>query len=950
MKFSLILILLSTQIFLHAQQNTTSDPLQSNVPSILNKVETENRFAGNMNPDSAASLPFGIVKEIGATRYVIAIDSAKFQTSQAHFSAYMAMEFPGSTEKICFSAQNIAFNPKGVMPGPNTKLVLVSEHRISVGPHVTLVLKPDGFNFVEWDCNGFSAVNLKGYFEFDPGIIYPDPLSSSDSVVRASFQIHVNDIHNFVISTSIAPFCIRGLDDISFTVLDATADFSELNNAPNMVFPPGYNLSNCNGDPLMWTGFYMRQFRVKLPKELSRNGIRPEILASNLVIDNSGVSGLFQANNLFSTNSGSMNGWGFSVTSIGATFTSNQITGGTLSGFVKLPVSETDSIGYSAMIFQNLQTHQTDYSFTISPATNLKAEAFSARLTVYNTSQITISKIDGKLKPIAVLNGKLTLNSGNTNAKGLGFQQLTLASETPLIRGGIFSLTADFPDSNKLGNFKFSINAITFGLLGNQPSLAFNVGVNFMDAGQNSISVAAGFVIITKTNTVTDYAAGSNQTKSKMEFDHIRIDQVNIAFNSGNFHLNGTLLFKDNDPVYGKGFYGQIAMTIEDVMPSPATSSVWFGKVNNYRYFYVDAAVPITVPLGGVSIYRFMGGIYYHMQRNGGPLENQLYTNAFGQGSSYIPDNNVSLGIKAGVTLGTSGNPKPCNGDVALELNFNSNGGINYLQLNGNVYFMASIIERQNKPPSQLPAVASMVMQYDFQNSAFHAVLGAQLHVPSVTGNGTAVIHFDPNLWYVHIGRPQSRININVANIANFNAYLEVGQFIDPMPAPPQEVTSVVNANGLNDQRNENALANAGGFAFGAAFGTGFNGQVGFEHWYVYYNFAAGAGFDIMVLDYGAHAHCVNSTDVVGFQGWYASGQIYAYLQGGVGIHGHVASQDFDFNIVTISAAAILQAKFPNPNWVGGAMGCDYDVLGGVVSGHCDFAFEVGNQCTILPN
>lgn len=934
-----------------AQQDSVADPLQAKVLSICNKVETEDRLAGNMNPDSAASLPFGIVKEIGTTRYIIAIDSAKFQTSHAAFSAYMAMEFPGAQQKICFSAQNIVFNPKGVMPGPNSKLVLVSEHRISLGPHVVMVLKPDGFNYVEWDCNGFSSVNLKGYFEFDPGMIFPDPNSSPDSTVRAAFQIHVNDIHNFVVQTSIAPFCIRGVDDMSFTVLDATADFSELANAPNMAFPAGYNLANCNGDPLMWTGFYMRQFRVKLPPELSKNGNRIEVAASNLLIDNSGVSGLFTANNLFTTKSGSMNGWGFSLNQISASFTSNQLNGGSMAGFVKLPVSEDDSLAYAAMIFQNAQTHQTDYAFSISPAANYKAEVLSSALAIYNTSQITVSKTNGKLKAIAVLNGLLTLNAANAKARGLAFQQFTLASESPLIRAGIFSLTPTHPDSSKLGAFNFSINSIALGLVNNQPAIAFNVGVNFMDPGSVSISASGGFTILTKTNTINDAAAGINQVKQKMEFDRVRVDNITLAFNANAFHLNGTLIFKDNDPVYGKGFYGQITLSIENVLPAPATASVWFGKVNNYRYFYVDAAVPIPVPLGGVTLYRFMGGIYYHMHRDANvSLESQLYTNAFGAASNYVPDNATSLGIKAGVTLGTSGNPKPCNGDVALEMNFNSNGGINYLQLSGNVYFMIGISERQNKQPSQVPAIASMQMQFDFQNSAFHAVLGTQIHVPAITATGTAVIHFDPNLWYIHIGRPQSRILVNVGGIATFNAYLEVGQFIDPMPPPPQEVTDVVSANGLNNLRNTTALANAGGFAFGAGFGTAFNGQVGFENWYIWYNFAAGAGFDIMVLDYGSNAHCANSSAPIGFQGWYASGQIYAYIQGGIGMHGHALGQDFDFTLVTLSAAAILQARVPNPSWVGGAMGCDYDVLGGLISGHCDFAFQVGNQCNILPN
>jgi hypothetical protein len=946
--FSFTFLLFTINLF--SQSDSAINPLQSKVLSICNKVETENRLAGNMNPDSAASLPFGIVKEIGSTRYIIAIDSAKFQTAHANFSAFMAMEFPGSTEKICFSAENISFNPKGVMPGPNTKLVLVSEHRISLGPKVTMVLKPDGFNYVEWDCNGFSSVNLKGYFEFDPGMIYPDPTFSSDTVVRANFQIHTNDIHNFVVQTSISPFCIRGINDLSFTILDATADFSELSNASNMNFPPGYDLSNCNGNPLLWTGFYMRQFRVKLPKELSKNGQRPEILATNLLIDNSGVSGLFQATNLFQCSQGSMNGWGFSINSIGASLTSNHLNGGTISGYLKLPVSETDSVAYSASIFQNLQTHQTDYGFSISPANNIKADVFSATMTLYNTSQITITKSNGKLKPVAILNGMISIGHADAKSKGLAFQQLTIASEAPVLRAGTFSLVPLVPDSNKLGGFNFSFTMIQVGVINNKPAIAFGVGLNFMEPGSLDISVLGGFTIVTKTTTVNDEATG-NSTKQKWEFDNLQVNNIGLTFNSGPFHLNGNIIFKNNDPVYGKGFYGQLAMTIEKVMPAPALSSVWFGKINDYRYFYVDAAVPAIIPLTGCSIYRFMGGIYYHMHRPTTiSLQDQLYTSAFGSASNYVPDNAIGLGIKAGVTLGTSGSPQPCNGDVALEMNFNSNGGINLLQLSGNVFFMVGIAERQNKTPAQIPATASMLMQYDFVNDALHAVLGAQIHMPGLTGNGTALLHFDSNVWYVYIGRPQSRIEVNVAGLGNFSSYFEAGNVIDPMSSPPQNVTSVVNANGLDNQRNQTSLDNGGGFAFGAAFGSGFGGQVGFEHWYVYYNFSAGVGFDIMVLNYGPNAHCANATDKIGINGWYASGQVYAYLQGGVGIHGHVSGQDFDFTIATISAAAILQAKVPNPNWVGGAMGCDYDVLGGVVSGHCDFSFELGNQCSIVNN
>lgn len=937
-----------------AQTDSIIDPLQSYILSLHNKVETEDKLVGNMNPDSVANLPFGIVKEIGATRYIVCIDSAKFGNNSAHMSAYMAMEFPGTQQKICFSAQNIAFNPKGVMPGPNTKLILVSEHRISLGPKVTMVLKPDGFNYVEWDCNGFSAVNLKGYFEFDPGMIYPDPDAfSPDSIVRASFQIHTNDIHNFIVQASMSPFCVRGIEGVSFTAVDATADFSELSNAPNMLFPQGYSLTPYNGDPLMWTGFYMRNFTVKLPKELSKNGQRPMIMATNLIIDHSGVSGLFTATNLFSLNQGSMSGWGFSVSTIGVNLVSNHVNGATMAGYVQLPVSEGDSLAYACVITQNLQTGSLDYVFAMSPANNIEAGVIGGTLTLYNTSQIQVVKQNGKFRPTATLNGKYSLANSNARVKNLAFQNMVLAHDAPLLRSATFSLVPDDHDSSKVAGFHFTINSLQVGLLNNEPAISFNVGVNFSDGNALSIGATAGFKVKTTTATVANPGEGAGATKPKMQFAGVSINSIGLDYQSGPFSLNGLIQFMENDPVYGKGFNGNIQFTIDKVMTAPAQASVWFGRVNGMRYFYVDAAVPITVPCGpNVAIYRFMGGIYYHMSRiSTTPLENQLYQNAFGQASQYFPDANTGLGIKAGVTLGSYPSERPVNGDVALEIAFNSNGGMSFIALTGNVFFMTTINQRMNVSQNNIPVVASMIMQYDFQNDAMHAALGVQMQLPSVTGNGQASLHFEPGLWYVHIGRPQTRINVSVAQIGNFSAYFETGQLIDPMPPPPPQVTSVVNTNGLYDQRDENALNAGGGVAFGASFSAGMEGEFGLgDHFEVYYTVAAGAGFDIMILNYGPNAHCQNSSAIVGFNGWYSTGQIYAYLQGAVGISGEFLNRPFDVTILSLSAAAVLQARLPNPTWVGGSVGCDYDILGGAISGHVDCSFQLGNQCTIQQN
>ncbi|MEO6305933.1 MAG: hypothetical protein ABIP51_22495, partial [Bacteroidia bacterium] len=153
-----------------------SNPDYVQTMATVNHVVSKNNYTSSLTLDSSASLPIGIYKQIGQATYIIAVDSARFLPTGASCSAYMAISLPGMNDSIAFAARNIGINPKGVLAGNvgNSKLLLVSNHRIRVSPKITLVLKNDGNNYVEWNCNGFQAINLKGYFEFSGTMLEPD--------------------------------------------------------------------------------------------------------------------------------------------------------------------------------------------------------------------------------------------------------------------------------------------------------------------------------------------------------------------------------------------------------------------------------------------------------------------------------------------------------------------------------------------------------------------------------------------------------------------------------------------------------------------------------------------------------------------------------------------------------------------------------------------------------
>jgi len=213
----------------------------------------------------------------------------------------------------------------------------------------------------------------------------------------------------------------------------------------------------------------------------------------------------------------------------------------------------------------------------------------------------------------------------------------------------------------------------------------------------------------------------------------------------------------------------------------------------------------------------------------------------------------------------------------------------------------------------------------------------------------TTVLHVGPDSWYINMGTPTNPngLKISIPGIENsslvtIQSYINVGTDIPPMPPLPANVAFMTGAD--NFMTNESLRATGQGLAFGASFNIG-TGDLDFLAFYA--NFQLGAGFDVMLQNYG-DAICAETNEPIGINGWYASGQAYAYVQGDIGIKVKLFGSDKKLKILTIGAAAALQTKLPNPFWARGAVGGYYSVLGGLVKGNCNFQMEIGESCTIL--
>lgn len=448
----------------------------------------------------------------------------------------------------------------------------------------------------------------------------------------------------------------------------------------------------------------------------------------------------------------------------------------------------------------------------------------------------------------------------------------------------------------------------------------------------------------------------------------------------------------ESNVAYGTGFQGMLKAEFEPRLKVEVAAM--YGKISDYSYFFLDAYASfnpgIAVGTSGLAVYGFGGGAYYHMQRSvpvtsltqpyGMPQVPVAPTN-LGRtidGAQYIPTRSVLFGIKARLGLGMV-KQEIFNSDVIFEINFNENGGVNQIGFRGSGRYMTPPDE-PGKPPKDPQVRANVDMLYNLPTQTFHCTMDLFINVNAgtVTGAypakraGRGVIHYDPSEWYIYLGTPQQRIMLNysIGALANMlpktppanpadtsllsidwstigillTGYFDAGTVLPPFPDLPPEVAQALQFGSYNI--GSSSAGNGGtGIMFGAAMAIKVP-ELGF--WKFYAKFEAGAGFDVMMRDYGEDAYCAGSTPPLGINGWYATGQMYAYLIGELGVKVRIFGSTKKIPFIQLTAGAVLQAKLPNPLWARGILGGSYSVLGGLVRGKFRVEFELGKKCDII--
>lgn len=942
--------------------------------ALLEKVLSAQRFLETLDAFSEIQLPVGIVKSGGAADYSILIDRIEFTKEGAMMDVYVSLALPQTGSRMAFHGR-IPLSAQGGIAG-SAKVFLLGDHPVKLNDTALLTVKGTDRSYVEFDCSGFLGINLDGELEFstDLLVVENERGEAGEDRLTVAFSTYTQSLHDILLNISLPPFQVQGLPGFGFHVTKAWLDWSDLSNPPGLVFPADYTSPVIKaGLHDLWQGIYLQELAVKLPPAFVKRNHdnRVSVGVQQMIIDDLGLTGSIYLENVIPD--GDMNGWIYTLDKLSLGLISNRVSGFGLEGKLSIPVVKAKDGNPTRFKYIAHRGAEGNYIFSVKVDDDLRLDLWAADVKLMNGSSVIVAEKQNRLYPSARLSGELTINFPGKGPRprfnSIRFEKMVINSEAPYFQPGTFGFGRE-GESSAISKYPVVFDNITLRGENLRVGIAFDVTVNISGKPEDGSFAGKGGIVVwgIQDNAAERDAEGKPASidRYSWRFDKVEMSSLKINIKKPKIiELAGSVRFFDEDKTYGDGFKGSLKGKINAI---GVEAEALFGKTETFRYWYADALVElksgIPVVPGVLSAFGFGGGYYSKMKQTEDPVSTTLGRSP--SGIVYVPDEKT-VGIRAIVLIGTP-RPEAMKGDVSLEVTINRRGGINAVTFTGNANFMsaASLGKEQIK---QLASAAvagklteklgsltrgqvygSVKLHFDNVNDVFHGNLEIYVNVAGgmvrgvSEGNkaGWAVMHFEKNDWYIHIGTPEQPLGLEVARVFKSKSYFMLGKNLPGSPPPPYQVSEILGDVDLDYMRDLNALESGMGIAFGLHFLV----DTGDLHFLMFYGrFSAGTGLDFMLKDYGNNYHCAGASGPLGISGWYANGQAYAFVMGKVGIKVNLKFYKGTYDILSIGAAAILQAKGPNPFWMKGTVGGYYKILGGLVKGKCRFEVTVGKDC-----
>jgi hypothetical protein len=967
--------------------------------------------------------PIGILPSSGDENYALAINKV-FMTPEGMF-AEIFMKIPvGSNKHLYFIADKVPFSRSGGIAG-DLRLYLLRTDSITVGKGYNIVFTgleavtdPEQSCFVTFNCKGFKDATLTGMVNFNKSSIVKD--GDSKEQVSVKYYIQADKLSNFIIKLDDIPtFEFTNLPGFKCSVPSITLDKSDIKNAPNFALPSWYKDSirvllhdqTLAVDGVEWEGIYIPSISMDIPKSFKEDNPN-QVVAVNvqdLIIDQNGVTFLSSASNLLS---GKLKSWEYTIDYIEVDLIASSLSKAEISGGMTLPISKKESqVGYTLLVSKKMGASDLSYYGRISIERDggiLDAQAFGVAKIKLASAILEFEYTNKQFYPSATLTGSITIgpkkkddNNGKPIASfGLEFALLKLSTKAPYLDvadakdGGYVKMSTQ---GSMMSNFPVSISelGIKKGNGGQRFGIFMTLDIKLQKSGGdskggNGFSGSASFTV---------WAARDAATQ-KWTYDGFDLDKIVVDVNNSSFSIHGEISRFTDDVVYGTGFCGYLDLKIIkklevkvaaifgrkgelviDINNPPTDASMADGaKPNEYRYWFVDASVTLpAIPIGPmIGINGFTGGLYHnmHLERTPDPKAPQTTVDCkTASGMRYIPDDQVFLGLLAGIGLQSIPTDAVFNGTITFSLEFNNNGGLNMVALWGGVTLIT--------PPLKVPAAASLkdkmdnqspsknkdaiktskpetstgsirvtwFTQYDVPKETFIGDFDVYIDVANiVTGIGDGgkaghiAVMFSPAAKYVYMGIPLDPIGIDVLNLFKCTSYFCAGS---KLPVPP--IAPLPPEIHPSNPIDYNAMETGAGLSFGARvevdgkFGAG-GDLLGCDLW-VGAELWVKAGFDLLITRTNNQVIC-DGYGVRGIDNWYATGQ--AFLAGGLRV-----GLDYDCgilgsgtkNLLSATLTAYVFAQLPKPSYLVGEISLDFEILS--IDGHANVKVKLGDECKV---
>ncbi|MEQ1747260.1 MAG: fibronectin type III domain-containing protein [Saprospiraceae bacterium] len=914
-------------------------------------------------------------------RYSVYLDNIAFTPAGHTLDAYIVIETPFDGQKLVFEALDVAFTPAGPVVNP-VKIRLANDVHIRINNNARFKLLGGDSTYVAFDCLGFAGIAVAAEVELCRNIVLPyhpptDEILPAPRHVHGNIMTYMPSFSEFFLEFSMDPFAIPGYEDVKWMINGVALDMSE-SMSPNGAPPLGYStpFAGPGGFAPAWKGFYMDSFIVRLPRAFSKDSTPVSVGVEQLVIDNMGVSGIVSASNILPLSEGSAGGWAFSIDQFDLTVIMNQFSGVAFGGKMHVPIFRAPGNNSGTLAPEDCMDYVAHidpgnrYSFALKPLnSDYVVDIWKAgEVTIDSNSSVLVRYQSGVFTTTATLHGSVLVDGNlatgvDIEVPKISFQGVQLSNKAPYFSPGVWG----FPNQigAKFAGFELVFRNIGMVASDSFPALRFQALINIGDT--TKIRAGGGFLV---RGELAD-----DNGRQRWVYHDFKVEEILI---SGSFpgirNLHGYAGFYYNNASYGTGFRGELAAELEMIDASVQVVGQFGRMPAGYKYFMVDALYCGNVPMAGaLSIKGLGGGVYYHMNRPdslyglpqcaGGPgIPAQIGASL--SGIVYTPDASKSLGFKFTVAVALSASDRAFNGNATYEVLFNSGGGLEKMWLYGNARFMSGFnvhalpTYSPGSPPSNGASVAAnFQMSVQFGSApAFQGSLAVYANIANVlrgSGDGNKVVdasvYFGPGKWHIKIGSPSKRAGLTFTlplfgDVAKVQSYFQIGTDIEDIPPLPDEIANLTGAQGLSPGERLPDVDVGEGFSFGADLQLG---SKEYTFLFLYAGLYARLGFDISVLDYDTSAVCSGKSEPIGINGWYASGQIYGMLHGSVGIKVKVFGFTVRINFLSLSAAAALEAKLPNPFWARASVGMSYSVLGGAVEGNINFKVEIGEKCQI---